>query len=79
MVGEVHDEAVETVRDRRTGRAAGGVVGPEHEVVNEELRAPSGEVGQRGVPLVGLESILLVDPDPRQLLALPCQLVAAPR
>src|SRR5207247_6243504 len=30
-------------------------------------------------PLVGLESILLVDPDPRQLLPPPRQLVAAPR
>src|SRR2546425_5738683 len=40
------------------------VVGPEHEVVDEELRAPSEEVCQRGAPLVGLESIFLVDPNP---------------
>src|SRR5207247_7501942 len=71
--------AVETVRDRRAGRTAGRVVGPEHEVVDEELRAPSKEVWQRGAAFVGLECVLLVDPDPRQLLPSPRQLVAAPR
>src|SRR5207245_8545594 len=79
MVGQMHDDPVEAVRDRRAGRAAGGVVGPEHEVVDEELRAPSEEVRQRGAPLVRLESILLVDPQPRQLLPPPRQVVAAPR
>src|SRR5712692_4234068 len=39
----------------------------------------SEEVSQRGAPLFGLESILLVDPNPRQLLPPPRQLVAAPR
>jgi len=78
MVGEVHDEAVETVRDRRTGRAAGGVVGPEHEMVEEELRAPSEEIREGRCALVGLEAVLLVDPDPGQLLPPPRQLVAAP-
>src|SRR6266446_2700505 len=79
VVGQVDGEAVESVRDRRAGRTPCFVVGPEHEVVDEELRAPPEEVGQRGAPLVGLESILLVDPDPRQLLPSPRQLVAAPR
>ena len=79
MVGEVDGEAVEPVRDRRAGRTPRLVVGPEHEVINEELRAPSEQVHERGAPFVGLESILLVDPDPRQLLPPPRQLVAAPR
>src|SRR5207247_178247 len=61
------------------GRTSCRVVGPEHEVVDEELRASSEEVGQRAAPLVGLESVLLVDPHPRQLLPPPRQLVAAPR
>ena len=47
-------------------------------MIDEDLRA-SEEVCQRGAPLVGLKSILLVDPNPRQLLPLPRQLVAAPR
>src|SRR2546427_3129032 len=79
MVGQVDGKAVEAVGDRRARWAAGGVVGPEHEVVDEKLRAPSEEVCQRGAPLVGLESVLLVDPDPWQLLPSPRQLVAAPR
>jgi hypothetical protein len=79
VVGQVDYEAVEPVRDRRAGRTSSRVVGPEHEVVDEELRAPSEEVCQRGAPIVGLESILLVDPNPRQLLPPPRQLVAAPR
>src|SRR5712691_10864773 len=72
-------DTVEPVRDRRAGRTPRRVVGPEHEVVDEELRAPSEEVCQRSARLVGLESILLVDPNPRQLLPPPRQLVAAPR
>jgi len=40
---------------------------------------PLEEVGQRGVPLIGVETILLVDPYPRQLLASARQLVTAPR
>jgi hypothetical protein len=37
------------------------------------------EFRQRGAPFIGLEAVLLVDPDPRQLLTSPRQLVAAPR
>src|SRR5205823_5936155 len=69
----------EPVRDRRAGRTPRRVVGPEHEVVDEELRAPSEEVCQGDVPLVAIESILLVDPNPRQLLPPPRQFVVAPR
>jgi hypothetical protein len=47
-------------------------------MVDEELRAPLEEVGQRSAPLIGVEAILLVEPDPRQLLPSPRQLVAAP-
>src|SRR5438046_5463106 len=79
VVRQVDDGAVETVRDRRAGRTSRRVVGPEHEVVDEELRAPSEEVCQRGAPFIGLECVPLVDPDPRQLLPSPRQLVAAPR
>src|SRR5258707_2200402 len=79
VVRQVDDEAVEPVRDRRAGRTPRRVVGPKHEVVDEELRTPSEEVCQRGAPFVSLESILLVDPDPRQLLPSPRQLVATPR
>src|SRR5262249_59752651 len=52
---------------------------PEHEVVDEQLRASPEKVRQRGATLVGLEAVVLVDPNPRQLLPPPRQLVAAPR
>ncbi len=48
-------------------------------MVDEQLRALLEEVRQGGAPLVRVESILLVDPNPRQLLPLPRQLVTAPR
>jgi hypothetical protein len=48
-------------------------------VVYKELRAPAKEVRQQGTPLIGLEPIYLVDPNPRQLLALLRKLVATPR
>src|SRR2546421_5901042 len=79
MIGQVNRDAVEPVRDRRAGRTPRFVVGPEHEVVDEELRAPFEEVFKRGAPLLGLKSIFLVDADPRQFLSPPRQLVAAPR
>src|SRR2546428_1312834 len=79
VVGQVDDRAVEAIGNRGTRRTAGRVVGPEHEVGDEELRTPSEEVCQRGAPLLGIEFVLLVDPDPRQLLPAPRQPVAAPR
>jgi hypothetical protein len=48
-------------------------------VIDEELRAPSEEVWKCGAPLVGIESILLVDANPGQCLPPTSQLVAAPR
>jgi hypothetical protein len=72
-------QAVEAVGDRRAGRTPRRVVRPEHEVIYEELRASSEEVCQGGATLVSLESILLVDTNPRQFLPPPGKVVAAPR
>src|SRR5207249_7547530 len=55
------------------------VVRTEHVVIDEELRAPSEEVCQRGAAVFGVEFVLLVDPDPRQLLPPSRQLIAAVR
>jgi hypothetical protein len=79
VIGQVDGNAVEPIRDRRTGRASRFVVGPEHEVINEKLRAPLEEIRERGAALVGVESIGLVDSHPRQRLSLPRQFVAASR
>ena len=78
MVGQMHGDPVEPVRDRRARRAPCGVIGPEHEVIDEKLRASPEEIGERGFALVGLESILLNNAHPRQFLPPPCDLVAAP-
>ena len=76
---EVHGEAIEAVRDRRTRRAAASVLGTKHEVINEELRASSEEIGESGRAVVGLETVILFDSNPRQHLTSPRHLVAAPR
>ena len=78
VVREVDGKAVEAVRDRRTGGTARCVIGPEHEVIDEELRTPSEEICERRASLVGLESVLLLDRDPGQLAPPPRKLVAEP-
>src|SRR6266567_351238 len=77
-MGEGNDRAVEAVGDGRAGRAPCGVVGPEHEVLDDQLRASLEQVGQGCRAFVDVEPVLLVDPDPGQLLPPPRELVAAP-
>src|SRR6266480_7842558 len=72
-------DAVEAVRDRRAGRTPSFVVGPEHEVVDEELRASPEEISEGRFSFVGLEAVLLVDSHPGQLLPPLRQLIAPPR
>jgi hypothetical protein len=79
VVFEVHSEAVEAVRDRRTRRAAASVLRAKHEVINKELRASSEEISESGRALVGLETVILFDSNPQQLLTSLRQFVAAPR
>src|SRR5438105_4822285 len=79
MISEMRDEAVVAVRDGRAGGTARRIVGPEHEMIDEELRAPTEQVHERRFSLIGLESVLLIDPYPRQLLPPPRQLIATAR
>jgi hypothetical protein len=72
----MRQDAVDGVGVRRADRAAGLVARAEHEVVDEELGATVEELRQSPRALVGLEPVLLLDRDPRQLAALPCELVA---
>src|SRR5687768_3071076 len=46
--------------------AAQGVRRAEHEVVDEQLRAPVEELRQRPRPILGLEAVLLLEPHPGQ-------------
>src|SRR5207302_7363801 len=54
-------------------------VGPEHEVVDEQLAPPVEQVGERAAPVGGVELVGLVDAHPRQCPALPAQLIASAR
>src|SRR5262245_23265831 len=68
---QVGNDGVEVIGDEGasgTSPALGGQPESvaEHEVIDQQLRAPAEEVRQRGAAFVGLESVLLVDPNPRQ-------------
>src|ERR1022692_358697 len=76
VIREMDDRAIEAISDRRAGRAPCGVVGSEHEVIDEQLRASAEEISEGGCAGVGFEAVLLFDSDPRQLLALPRHFVA---
>src|SRR6266436_8182074 len=79
VIRKVDDGAVEAVRDRRAGPAPCRVIGPEHEVIDEELRASSKEIGEGACAVVGLEAVVLFDSNPGQLLPPLRQLIATPR
>ena len=61
LVGQVGREAVEAVRDRRAGGTARGEVGPEYEVIDDQLRASLEQIGEGRRALVSLEPVLLTD------------------
>ena len=75
-MGEMRGKAIEPVGNGRAGRAARLVIGPEHEMVDEKLRAAAEEIGERGAALVSVETIGLVDTHPGQFLAPARQFVA---
>jgi hypothetical protein len=75
----VYGNAVEAVGDRRAGNAACLVVRAEHEVIDEELRAPAEEIRERSLPFVGVEPVVLFHGDPGQFLAPLRELIALPR
>src|SRR6516225_1206384 len=77
MIGQVRCDAIEAVCDRRARGASGGEVRPEHKVVDEELRAATEKVCQRGAARVGFEAVSLIEGHPGQVLPLARQLVAA--
>src|SRR5260221_1757295 len=75
---KVRQEAIEAVGHRRVDRASRLVGRSEHEVVDQELGAAVEELGQGAGPVVGVEPVVLLDRDPRQLAALARQLVRHP-
>src|SRR5438045_9737352 len=79
MVRQMNRDTVEPVRDRRTGWAARFVIGPEHEMINQQLRSSSKEISERRFALVSLEFVFLVDLNPRQFLPLLRHVIAQVR
>src|SRR5436853_7826592 len=61
-------ELIAQVRASRTG--AKRVIRAEHDVVREELRAPIEELGERPLPVLGVELVLLLHRDPGKLTSL---------
>jgi hypothetical protein len=81
---QVRDDTVEVIGDQGASGASPALVSEpgsvaEHEVIDQELRAASEEVRQRGASFVGLEAVFLVDSYPGQFLPTLRQFVAAPR
>src|SRR2546423_2152717 len=61
----MHERAVEPVAQvGAAGAGAERVVGAEHDVVREQLRAPVEELGERLLAVLGVELVLLLDRDP---------------
>src|SRR5204862_4743505 len=67
-------ELIAQVRAPRTGAEL--VIGAEHDVVGEELRAPVEELGERLLPVLGVEPVLLLDGNPWKLTPLLGHLLA---
>src|SRR5262245_14390384 len=63
----MHARGVELIAEVRTPRAGAElVVGPEHDVVCEQLRASVEQLDEGLLPVLGVEPIILVDGDPRE-------------
>jgi hypothetical protein len=60
----------------RGSAAAASDDGPEHEVIDQQLRAAPEKFLERSLAGIGLEAVVLVDANPRQRLALARKLVA---
>src|SRR3954453_10998403 len=79
MVREVRCKAIEAIGDRGAGWATGFVVGAEHEMIDEQLRAPAEEPAETRPSIIRVERVILRDLHPRQLLPSKRKLVASPR
>ena len=59
---QMHARGVELIPQVRTaGAGAELVIGPEHDVVGEQVRAPVEELGERLLPFLGVELVLLLN------------------
>ena len=74
---QMHARAVELVPEARaSGARAELVIGAEHDVVGEELRAAVEQLGERLLPVLGVELVLLLHRNPGKLTPLLGHLLA---
>jgi hypothetical protein len=73
---EMDESAVDVIGLERAADAAFLPSRAEHEMIDDQLAASIEEVGERLLAVRPIEQIGLFDPDPGQLAALPCHLVA---
>src|SRR5436190_18851634 len=74
----MREHPVEAVGRRRAGRTASRVAGPEHEVVDDQLRAPVEQLRECARAFARIEAIHLLHLYPRQLASQFRQLVTEP-
>src|SRR5947208_9048117 len=76
----MHERAVEPVAQvGAAGAGAERVVGAEHDVVGERLRAPVEELGEGLLAVLGVELVLLLDRDPGEIETLSLDLLVSRR
>src|SRR5207245_8085198 len=74
------ERAVEPVAQAgAAGAGAEGVVGAEHDVVGEQLRAPVEELGEGLLAVLGVELVFLLDHDPGEIETLALDLLVSLR
>jgi hypothetical protein len=69
-VREVHGTTIDVIGEERAARAALFPVGPEHEVIHDQLAAAVEQLGERLFAVRAVEGVLLVDFHPGQLASL---------
>src|SRR3981081_2205659 len=73
----MHARGVQLIPQVRTPRAGTElVIGPKHDVVGEQLRASVKELGERLLPVLGVELVLLLHQNPGKLTTLLGRLLA---
>src|SRR5687768_6396176 len=70
---------VEAIGNAGATRTSFGPIRPVHEVIHDELRPSAKQINEGGLPLFGVESVVLVDAHPRQCLAPLREFVVEPR
>jgi hypothetical protein len=75
---QVYEHPFDMVDFEGATHALRDLAGPHHEVLDEELAASVEQVGERDLAFRRVEDVLFLNLHPRQLAALPAQLISQP-